>query len=112
VPGLHRFAPFTPDDSGIFIPAPHTYPRNSAEEILQGTIMGQKLGRNIQWDANPLGELEWSHFLHRHHLLRELAIALARTRDPLYARALASIVSQWITLHPVPVGSNGGAGPS
>lgn len=112
VPEIRRCAPFIAGDSGIFIPAPHTYPRNSADEILRGTIMGQNVGQPIQWDANPLGELEWSHFLHRHHFLRELVIALAWSRDHRYAEALGRIISQWIQSHPVPVGSNGGAGPS
>jgi hypothetical protein len=74
--------------------------------------MGQRLGQPIQWDVNPLGALEWGHFLHRHHFLRELVKALAETGDGSYATALADIVSHWIRLHPVPVGSNGGAGPS
>lgn len=103
---------FGAGDPGLFIPAPHGYARNSADEILQGSVMGQKLGQPLQWDLNPLGALEWAHFLHRHHFLRELVAACAETGDQRYAEALANIISRWIGLHPVPLGSNGGAGPA
>ncbi len=106
------FLPHTSGDSGLFIPPPHQYPRESAQEILDGRIMGQNLGDPIQWDANPLGALEWNHFLHRHHFLRALVVELSNTGNQQYAEALDRIIVGWIRDNPVPLHSNGGAGPS
>jgi hypothetical protein len=100
------------DDSGLLIPPPHKYPRENADEILAGKIMGQNVENPIRWDANPLGELEWTHFLHRHHFLKELLLELRNTRNEYYAEALDRIIAAWISDNPVPLESNGGAGPS
>ncbi len=105
-------APFVANDSGLLIPAPHQYPREPAEDILRGRIMGQSLGYPFPWDTYPSGVLEWSHFLHRHHFMRELIIALIEKRDEQYALELNRLISSWIGCNPVPVGSNGGAGAS
>jgi Heparinase II/III N-terminus/Heparinase II/III-like protein len=104
--------PFVANDSGLLIPAPHPYPRESADEILQGKVMGQRLGYPFSWDNCPSGVLEWSHFLHRHHFMRELVIALADKSDEQSARELGRLISSWISSNPVPTNSNGGAGPS
>ena len=100
------------DDSGFLIPAPHQYPRETADEILAGKIMGQKVGKPIRWDVNPLGELEWTHFLHRHHFLKEILTALSGSGNEYYAEALDRIIAGWIRDNPAPLASNGGAGPS
>ena len=106
------FLPYTSGDSGLFIPPPHQYPQESAQEILNGRIMGQNLGHPVQWDANPLGALEWNHFLHRHHFLRALVVELSNTGNQQYAEALDRIIAGWIRDNPAPLDSNGGAGPS
>lgn len=98
--------------SEIHIPPPHPYPVNSADRILNGTIMGHKIGHPIPWRADPLGAQEWTHFLNRHHFTRELVKAYVGTGAAHYAEALDGIVESWIRDNPVPVGSNGGAGPS
>lgn len=103
---------FTEEDPGLFVPPPHPYPLETAEEILQGFIMGQRVGNPICWDVDPLGRQEWLHFLHRHHFLKTLVRALAQTGDECYAAALDRIIHTWIRTNAVPVGSNGGAGPS
>jgi hypothetical protein len=100
------------DDSGLLIPPPHKYPQENADEILTGKIMGQNVGNPIRWNSNPLGELEWTHFLHRHHFLKELLQELCNTRNENYAEALDRIIAAWIHDNPVPLDSNGGAGPS
>ncbi len=99
-------------NSAIFIPAPHLYPKEPADEILSGKIMGQRVGMPIDWSSNPLGSLEWTHFLHRHHFLRSLVLAAAKNGDARYFEALENIIAGWIADNPVPVDSNGGAGPS
>ena len=106
------YAPFTADDSALHIPPPHPYPLETADEILTGRIMGHGMGLPIPWDANPLGMLEWTHFLNRHHFLRQLVQAIVRTNEPKYVVALDTIVEHWIQSNPVPIDSNGGAGPS
>ncbi|MBI5251563.1 MAG: alginate lyase family protein [Desulfomonile tiedjei] len=103
---------YSAENPAISIPPPHLYPKESADEILTGKIMGQIVGAPINWRANPLGSLEWTHFLHRHHFLRAFVIALAEKGDPRYAEALESIMCGWIAENPVPVDSNGGAGPA
>ncbi|MGO9121651.1 MAG: alginate lyase family protein [Desulfomonilaceae bacterium] len=100
------------DDSGLLIPPPHKYPRENADEILTGKIMGQNVENPIRWDANPLGELEWTHFLHRHHFLKEFLLKPCNTGNEYYAEALDRIIAAWIHDNPVPLESNGGAGPS
>lgn len=100
------------DDSGLLIPPPHNYPRENADEILTGKIMGQNVENPIRWDVNPLGELEWTHFLHRHHFLKEFLLKLSNTGNEYYAEALDRIIAAWIRDNPVPLDSNGGAGPS
>ncbi|MBI4966066.1 MAG: alginate lyase family protein [Desulfomonile tiedjei] len=104
--------PYAPANPGLLIPPPHTYPKDRAEEILDGRIMGSRIGHPVDWDANPSGELEWRHFLHRHHFMRELVKEFANSGHDRYAKALDGMISSWIHANPVPVGSNGGAGPS
>ena len=81
------------DDSGLLIPPPHKYPRENADEILTGKIMGQNVENPIRWDANPLGELEWTHFLHRHHFLKEFLLKPCNTGNEYYAEALDRIIA-------------------
>lgn len=104
--------PYVAVNSGLLIPPPHPYPVETAEEMLRGHIMGQRLPRPIPWNANPLGALEWTHFLNRHHFLREIVKALIHTNDQEYAVFLDVTIADWIESNPVPLGSNGGAGPA
>lgn len=106
---LRCYAPTNPE---IFFPPPHPYPQESPEEIIRGRVMGQDVGIPILWRANPLGVQEWTHFLNRHHFTRELVKAFAEKRGEIYVRAIGEIVESWIRDNPVPLGSNGGAGPA
>lgn len=103
---------YAPTNSEIFFPPPHPYPQESPREIIRGRVMGQNVGIPIPWRSNPLGVQEWTHFLNRHHFARELVKAFAETRSEIYVRAIAQIVESWIRDNPVPLGSNGGAGPA
>lgn len=104
--------PYHSGNPAMLIPPPHPYPRGDAGAILTGRIMGQSVPVPIPWGFNPLGAHEWTHYLNRHHFLRELAAAFAGTGDPRYARAIDDLISGWIGTNPVPVESNGGAGPA
>jgi len=79
---------------------------------MNGRIMGQVLPHEITWDANPLGELEWTHFLNRHHFLRSMVQEFVKSGDKRVVERLADVVADWIRKCPVPIGSNGGAGPT
>lgn len=103
---------YTSANIALHIPAPHPYPRDAADDILGGRVMGQRLSRPVPWDADPIGAHEWTHFLNRHHFMRELVRAFAATRDARYVRAADELIAHWIESNPVPIGSNGGAGPS
>lgn len=103
-------APFSEDDPGLLIAPPHNYPEETAEEIMRGKIMGQHFSSRIAWDANPVGELEWTHFLNRHHFIRPLIRKFVETRDRSIVEHISSIVTSWIEDCPVTIDSNGGAG--
>ncbi|MCA1959987.1 MAG: heparinase II/III family protein [Desulfomonile sp.] len=109
---LHPFLPYTPGNSALRIPPPHPFPRDTAEDILHGRIMGQRLTSPISWNADPIGTQEWTHFFNRHHFVRELVVAFVETGDARYIRAVDELIAHWIETNPVPIGSNGGAGPS
>ncbi len=44
--------------------------------------------------------------------MKEIIAAWIEKKDERYARELESLISSWINFNPVPIGSNGGAGPS
>lgn len=104
--------PFSAQDPGLFVPPPHYYPDNTWSNVMNGRIMGQVFPREITWDANPLGELEWTHFLNRHHFLRSMVQEFVKSGDKHVVERLAEVVADWIRKCPVPIGSNGGAGPT
>ncbi|MHC1790618.1 heparinase II/III family protein [Solidesulfovibrio sp.] len=92
----------------LAVPPPvFPWPPDKPAAVGRGRIMGHVLGLPPDWEANPEGELEWRHFLHRHHFLRPLLRA-GGDRSGL----VAAILSDWIGRHPVPLDSDGGAGPS
>ncbi|MBM4328407.1 MAG: hypothetical protein FJ118_14740 [Deltaproteobacteria bacterium] len=109
---IRRFEPYLSTNSALWIQPPHPYPAEGADRIIQGRVMGQRLTDPVLWDFSPLGALEWTHFLNRHHFLRELVQGLYEREDERYAHALDRYISSWIQANPVPVDSNGGAGPS
>ncbi len=103
---------YSPTNSAFSIPAPHPYPVGSGADVLRGRIMGQVVPHPIQWNTSPSGVLEWDHFLHRHHFIRDLVRSLAETGNERYAVRVDEVIRSWIRSFPVPLGSNGGAGPS
>jgi len=111
--GTRDLAPYIPENPMIQLPPPvFCYGRDRACRVISGRIMGERVGFPPDWSAVPNGELEWSHFLHRHHFLRPLVRMLARTGEQQYLLALEKVVTDWITRNPSPLDSDGGAGPA
>jgi hypothetical protein len=78
-----------------------------ADAILAGRIMGQEWPDGIDWNANPVGYIEWSVRIHVLDFLSPLAHAWRRTRDERYLRGMERIVVDWMGHNPVPVGVRG-----
>ena len=56
--------------------------------------------------------LEWNHFFHRHHFMKGLLRAFLDSGDEIYIETIDRLIKSWIINNPVPLNSNGGAGPS
>ncbi|MFA6221373.1 MAG: heparinase II/III family protein [Desulfomonilaceae bacterium] len=106
------WVPFSAQDPGLYVEPPHSFPLETALEILNGKIMGQSLPSGIPWHANPTGELEWPHFLNRHHFLRTLIQDYVTTGNKSSMQMVLNVLEDWIQNCPVPINSNGGAGPT
>lgn len=78
-----------------------------AEEILAGRIMGHDWSGGIDWNANPVGYIEWSIRIHMLSCLTTLAHAWRRTRDERFAQGMEHIALDWMRRNPVPVGMRG-----
>lgn len=107
-----RTWPFDEHNRGLKVPPPHYFLVDRADQIRAGCILGQNVGVPPRWESNPIGQLEWRHFFHRHHFLKILVQHFSETGLDADARVVADIVESWTQNCPVPVGSNGGAGPS
>lgn len=84
----------------------------NADRICAHLILGQQLGRELDWRANPLGYLEWMHAFNRHYFLQDAIAAYRVTKDERYAAELAYQVASWIAATPSPVGNSGGGDPA
>lgn len=109
--GFRNWGSFRSTMGAVSVPPPcvHFFPMDTPTKILAGTVMGLRTGFPPDWRSGP-GGLEWHHFLHRQHFLRSLARGLDRRRTT--PTALMEIMRNWIRSCPVPVGSDGGAGPA
>lgn len=84
----------------------------AADQICRHIILGQPLGPEINWRANPIGYLEWMHAFNRHRFLTDLVHAYLATKDAKYAAELDYLLSTWLRQNPNPVGNNGGGDPA
>jgi hypothetical protein len=84
----------------------------AADQICRHVILGQPLGPEINWRANPIGYLEWMHAFNRHRFLADLVHAYLATKDEKYATELDYLLSTWLRQNPHPVGNNGGGDPA
>ena len=86
----------------------HPFPVEDRPELLDGLVMGRKIGFPPDW-TGPAGDgFEHRHHLHRHHFLHPLTrLVLAGDQDS--AEKIKCVITSWIMAHPVPYESNGGA---
>ncbi len=110
--GRRDWGAFRPGGLAGAIPPPSAlfFPRDRSGRVLSGTVMGRFVGLPPDWRAGADGQLEWAHFLHRHHFLRAPVRSLRR--HPAQALVLAGVLGSWIVAHPAPLGSDGGASPA
>jgi len=113
LPERHCPYPMTKEDLLLLrIPAPHPFPQGDADAVLHGRIMGYDLTFPFPWHTPPSAHLEWAHFFHRHHFLREILLAFDEDHDQRYIAFIRDVLMSWIKGNPICVGSNGGAGPA
>ena len=79
-----------------------------ADRILAGHIMGHHWPEGVDWDANPYGYIEWSIRIHGFSYFAPLELAWEETRDPKYAKAIETILRDWMHKTPVPYGIRAG----
>ncbi len=58
-------------------------------------------GREIDWEWDPRGDIEWVAAVYRFYWAPPLAEAYRRTRDEKYARAFVELTADWIAKHPL-----------
>jgi heparan-sulfate lyase len=58
-------------------------------------------GREINWEWDPRGDIEWVAAIYRFYWAPPLANAFASTRDNKYAKAFVDLTADWIAKHPL-----------
>ena len=58
-------------------------------------------GQDIDWQADPRGDIEWVAAVYRFYWARDLVAAYQATRDEKYARAFVELATDWIAKHPL-----------
>ncbi len=89
---------------------PQDFDAAEADRICRHRINGQQLGPRLDWQANPIGYLEWMHAFNRHRHWVPLATAYRATNDEKYAREWNDQLKSWIEDSPVPADNDGGWG--
>lgn len=57
--------------------------------------------KEIDWDANPYGDPEWTFMLNRHRYWQDLGKAYLLTGKEKYAKTFVNQLTQWITNNPI-----------
>lgn len=78
------------------------YSTEKADAICNNILVGQDMGPDIDWTADPHGDPEWKYCLNRHEFLTELGRAYWYTGDEKYTRAYKRILTDWIAKNPMP----------
>ena len=58
-------------------------------------------GRDMDWQSDPRGDIEWVAAVYRFYWARDLANTYQATGDEKYARAFVELASDWIAKHPL-----------
>lgn len=107
IPSHH---PFTIRNNGFFIPSP--CPEKMEKNIVAGIMTGKQKPTADFWKQNPCASFEWSHFFHRHHFMKTLLKISNGKNHQMDIEILDRLIKDWIIHHPIPLNSNGGAGPA
>ena len=78
------------------------YDTAKADATCRNHLVGQDMGEDIDWAADPHGDPEWKYCLNRHEYLTELGRAYWFTGDETYTQAFMRILSDWIAKNPMP----------
>ncbi len=72
------------------------------EHIFQwGPYKPADYGKEVDWEWDPRGDIEWVTAVYRFHWADPLASAFVVTRDDKYARTFVELASDWIVKHPL-----------
>src|SRR5690606_12570398 len=58
-------------------------------------------GPDIDWSADPAGDIEWVASVYRFYWAADLISAYESTKDEKYAKAFVELTSDWIEKHPL-----------
>jgi heparan-sulfate lyase len=58
-------------------------------------------GKDIDWAADPAGDIEWIAAIYRFYWASDLAVAYEATGDERYARIFIDLTTDWIKKHPL-----------
>ena len=78
------------------------YDTSKADDICSHRLVGQDMGEDIDWSADPHGDPEWKYCINRHEFLTELGRAYWFTGDEKYTKAFKRILGDWISKNPIP----------
>ncbi|MCE5186353.1 MAG: heparinase II/III family protein [Planctomycetaceae bacterium] len=78
------------------------YDTRIADAICRNHLVGQDMGEDINWKADPHGDPEWKYCLNRHEFLTELGRAYWYTGKECYTQAYKRILTDWIAKNPMP----------
>lgn len=80
--------------------------RRTADDIVNhvfqwGPYEPAEYGKDVDWEADPRGDIEWVAAMYRFHWAEPLAEAYRQTHDEKYAQAFVELASDWIAKHPL-----------
>ncbi|MDX9975685.1 MAG: heparinase II/III family protein, partial [FCB group bacterium] len=80
--------------------------RHTADDIVNhvfqwGPYEPAEYCKDVNWEADPRGDIEWVAAMYRFHWAEPLAEAYGHTKDEKYAQAFVDLSSDWIAKHPL-----------
>ncbi|MBN2295139.1 MAG: alginate lyase family protein [Pirellulales bacterium] len=97
----HKKFPLPPADNKL----PRSL-RNNADNVCKhifqwGPYDSADYGKEVDWEWDPRGDIEWVAAMYRFYWARPLASAYRSTHDEIYAKAFVELTSDWIAKHPL-----------